>query len=150
MTALPLPLLDIVEHLNRVAHHELRRRNLTSLRVHTASPLFEPTSSLKWEPHQGTGLWPHLSTFDYRLPTGKIFGLHPDEERATGVEPATSSLGRCGSAFREFRRNQKKDPDFSCLPPDLRVPDCPAKSLKIPKNRERFPIHLQSAFASVP
>jgi hypothetical protein len=38
MTALPLPLLDIVYHLNRVAHHELRRRNLTSLRVYPRTP----------------------------------------------------------------------------------------------------------------
>ena len=56
MTALPLLLLDIVEHLNRVAHHELRRRNLTSLRVHTASPLFEPTSSPNREPTGNPGV----------------------------------------------------------------------------------------------
>ena len=118
MTALPLPLLDIVEHLNRVVHHELRRRNLTSLRVHTASPLFEPTSSLKSEPHQGTGLWRHLSTFDYRLPTAKFFGSHLDRERATGFEPATSSLGSWHSTAelrpQELRRQAPQTVRKSC------------------------------------
>ena len=56
MTALPLPLLDIVEHLNRVAHHELRRRNLAWLCAHTASPLFEPTSSPNREPTGNPGV----------------------------------------------------------------------------------------------
>jgi len=96
MTALPLPLLDIVEHLNRVAHHELRRRNLTSLRVHTASPLFEPTSSPNREP---TGNLPKtpgslISRMSDADSTKRQFLQHVGKERATGVEPATSSLGR--------------------------------------------------------
>ena len=49
-------------------------------------------------------------------------------ERATGVEPATSSLGSVKSMFHQVAGNQRKDPDCRALDRFCVFPNCPERA----------------------
>ena len=66
-------------------------------------------------------------------------------ERATGVEPATSSLGSLKSAFRQLGGNQRKRRDYSALASFYVFPDCPETARLSTKNREPFPVEPEAS-----
>ena len=66
-------------------------------------------------------------------------------ERATGVEPATSSLGNVKRAFPQVRGIQRNDRDFWALDAFCVFPDCPEKARIVTKTREPFPVEPEVA-----
>jgi hypothetical protein len=65
-------------------------------------------------------------------------------ERATGVEPATSSLGSVESGLSEVRGNQRQDRNFSRLQGFCLFPRCPEKARLVTKKPEPFRVEVEA------
>src|SRR5712692_1334968 len=81
----------------------------------------------------------------YKRKPPRSSGVH--RERATGVEPATSSLGRVKRLFRQVAGNQRKRRESRRLGPFCFFPDCPEKARLHTKNQEPFRVECRAVSA---